>query len=108
MFDRSSTFGHTLDDAAGRAVLEAFQPGIAASPMAGQFRDARLGQLVAISPALREDAEAQVRFWAALAEVPDDGSGATRDHAPAIDPDPGYEGDAVSYTHLTLPTILLV
>ena len=106
MFDRSSTFGHTLDDAAGRAVLEAFLPGIAASPMAGQFRDARLGQLVAISPALREDAEAQVRFWAALAEVPDDGSGATRDHAPAIDPDPGYEGEKVARgsARLTLPS----
>jgi hypothetical protein len=106
MFDRSSTFGHALDDAGARVVLETFLPGIAASPMAGQFRDARLGQLVAISPALREDAEAQVRFWSALADVPDDGSGATRDHAPAIDPDPGYEGEDVARgsARLTLPS----
>lgn len=106
MFDRSSTFGHALDDSGARAVLETFLPGIAASPMAGQFRDARLGQLVAISPALREDVEAQVRFWEALAEVPDDGSGATRHHAPAIDPDPGYEGDDVARgsARLTLPS----
>ena len=78
MFDRSSTFGDALDDAAARAVLETFLPGIAASPMAGQFRDARLGQLVALSPALREDATEQERFWAALAEVPGDGSAIAR------------------------------
>ena len=95
MFDRSSTFGHALDTAAARAVLETYLPGIAASPMAGQFRDARLGQLLALAPTLREDADAQAGFWAALAEVPDDGGGAHRDHAPAIDPDPDYEGEEV-------------
>ena len=95
MFDRSSTFGHALDTAAARAVLETYLPGIAASPMAGQFRDARLGQLVALSPTLREDADALAGFWDALADVPDDGDGAHRDHAPAIDPDPDYEGEAV-------------
>ena len=67
MFDRSSTFGHALDTAAARAVLEKYLPGVAASPMAGQFRDARLGQVVAISSTLREDADAQAGFWAALA-----------------------------------------
>ena len=70
MFDRSSTFGAALDDTAARAVLESFLPGIAASPMAGQFRDARLGQLVSFSPALQEDDAEQARFWSALAEVP--------------------------------------
>lgn len=95
MFDRSSTFGHALDTAAARAVLETYLPGIAASPMAGQFRDARLGQLVALSPTLREDADALAGFWEALADVPDDGGGAHRDHAPAIDPDPDYEGEDV-------------
>lgn len=106
MFDRSSTFGDALDDAAARAVLETFLPGIAASPMAGQFRDARLGQLVAISPTLREDATVQERFWAALAEVPGDGLAAPRVVAPAIAPDPAYEGDEVerASARVTLPS----
>jgi hypothetical protein len=105
MFDRSSTFGHALDDSAARAVLETFLPGIAASPMAAQFRDARLGQLVAISPTLREDAVAQDAFWARLAEI-QDGAGGGRDHAPAIEPDPAYEGDDVprGSARLTVPT----
>ena len=105
MFDRSSTFGHALDTAAARAVLETYLPGIAASPMAGQFRDARLGQLVALSPTLREDADALAGFWDALADVPDDGDGAHRDHAPAIDPDPDYEGEDVprGSARLTVP-----
>ncbi|MBT2516856.1 DUF5605 domain-containing protein [Streptomyces sp. ISL-90] len=95
MFDRSSTFGDALDDAGARAVLETFLPGVAASPMAGQFRDARLGQLVAISPALREDAAEQERFWASLADVAG-GRTAQREYAPAIEPDPKYESDDVS------------
>ena len=105
MFDRSSTFGHALDTTAARAVLETYLPGIAASPMAGQFRDARLGQLVALSPTLREDADALAGFWDALADVPDDGDGAHRDHAPAIDPDPDYEGEDVprGSARLTVP-----
>ena len=108
MFDRSTTFGDALDDAAARAVLETFLPGIAASPMAGQFRDARLGQLVAISPTLREDAAEQERFWAALAEVQGDGgaAGSRRAYAPAIEPDPAYEGDDVprASARVTLPS----
>jgi len=105
MFDRSTTFGHALDDSAARAVLEAFLPGIAASPMAGQFREARLGQLVAISPALREDADAQARFWAELSDLAGDGSDRS-EYPPAIEPDPGYEGDEVALgsAHLTLPS----
>ena len=94
MFDRSSTFGDALDDAGARAVLETFLPGVAASPMAGQFRDARLGQLVAISPALREDAAEQERFWASLADVAG-GDIARREYAPEIEADPAYEGDEV-------------
>lgn len=106
MFDRSTTFGAALDDVAARAVLETFLPGIAASPMAGQFRDARLGQLVAISPTIREDPEAQERFWAALADVPGDGAAARRAYAPAVVPDPAYEGDDVprGSAHLTVPS----
>lgn len=107
MFDRSSTFGDALDDATARAVIETFLPGIAASPMAGQFRGARLGQLVSISPALREDPDLQERFWAELAEVPDDGSAPRREYAPAIEPDPAYEGDGVPQgsARLTVPTV---
>jgi hypothetical protein len=107
MFDRSSTFGDALDDAAARAVLETFLPGIAASPMAGQFRGARLGQLIAISPALREDEAEQDRFWAALAEVPGDGEVTPREYSPAIAPDPAYEGDDVTRAsaRVTLPSV---
>jgi hypothetical protein len=93
MFDRATTFGEALDDPAARAILERYMPGIAASPMATQFRGGRLGQLVALVPAL-EDVDERDRFFAALAEV---GSGAPRPpYAPAIDPDPAYEGDAVA------------
>ena len=93
MFDRASTFGEALDDPAARAILERYMPGVAASPMATQFRDGRLGQLVAIVPALEDLAERE-RFFAALAEV---GSGAPRPpYAPAIEPDASYEGDDVA------------
>jgi hypothetical protein len=93
MFDRASTFGDTLDSPAGRAVLETHLPGIAASPMATQFRGARLGQLVALVPAL-EDPAAQERLWNALAAL-DDGDDARPPYAPAIEPDPAYEGEEV-------------
>ncbi|MBW9109108.1 DUF5605 domain-containing protein [Microbacterium ureisolvens] len=94
MFDRASTFGDTLDSPAGRAVLETHLPGIAASPMAAQFRGARLGQLVALVPAL-EDPDAQARLWDALAAL-DDGDDARAPYAPAIGPDPAYEGGKVA------------
>lgn len=93
MFDRATTFGEALDDPAARAILERYMPGVAASPMATQFRGGRLGQLVAIVPAL-ENLDERERFFAALAEV---GSGTPRaPYAPAIDPDPAYEGDDVA------------
>jgi hypothetical protein len=93
VFDRSSTFGEALDDPGARAVLERLMPGIAASPMATQFRGGRLGQLVALVPAL-EDLEARQRLWDELAELGDGGSPA-KEYAPAIEPDPAYEGDDV-------------
>lgn len=93
MFDRATTFGEALDDPAARAILERYMPGVAASPMATQFRGGRLGQLVAIVPAL-ENLDERERFFAALAEV---GTGAARPpYAPAIDPDPSYEGAEVA------------
>jgi hypothetical protein len=95
MFDRSSTFADALDDPAARAVLESFLPGIAASPLAGHSRDIRLGQLVAISPTLREDAAVLQQFWAALGEVPGNGVGSRQEYGPAIAADPAYEGDDV-------------
>ncbi|SDQ31127.1 DUF5605 domain-containing protein [Microbacterium sp. cf332] len=92
MFDRATTFGEALDDPAARAILERYMPGVAASPMATQFRGGRLGQLVAIVPALEDLAERE-RFFAALAEV---GSGTSRPpYAPPIAPDPAYEGEDV-------------
>ena len=92
MFDRATTFGEALDDPEARAILERYMPGVAASPMATQFRGGRLGQLVAIVPAL-EDLEERERFFAALAEV--GGDGARPPYAPAVAPDPGYETDEV-------------
>ncbi|MFT4305979.1 MAG: DUF5605 domain-containing protein [Microbacterium sp.] len=102
MFDRRSTFGEALDNPAARAVLERLMPGIAASPMATQFRDGRLGALVAIVPSL-DDGAARERFWAELAEIDD---GAERaPYAPAIEADPAYEDDSVprGSATLTLP-----
>ncbi|MGN7862629.1 DUF5605 domain-containing protein [Microbacterium sp. 22303] len=92
MFDRRSTFGEALDNPAARAILERFLPGIAASPMASQFRDGRLGSLIALAPSL-EDPAAREELWSALADV---GDGVERPpYAPAIDPDPEYEGEDV-------------
>ena len=93
MFDRRSTFGEALDHPAARAVLERYLPGIAASPMATQFRDGRLGSLIAFAPAL-EDPAAREELWAALAEVGDDVQ--RPPYAPAVEPDPAYEGPEVA------------
>ena len=93
MFDRRSTFGEALDHPDARAILEKLMPGIAASPMATQYRDGRLGSLVAFVPAL-EDPDEQQKLWSALAEV---GDGVQRaPYAPAIAPDPAYEDDTVA------------
>ncbi|SDG74665.1 DUF5605 domain-containing protein [Microbacterium pygmaeum] len=102
MFDRRSTFGEALDNPGARAILERLMPGIAASPMATQFREGRLGSLIALVPAL-EDASAREQLWAELAEVGDDLE--RPPYAPAIDPDPAYETDDVAEAsaRLTLP-----
>nr|WP_201468812.1 DUF5605 domain-containing protein [Microbacterium hydrocarbonoxydans] len=92
MFDRRSTFGEALDHPGARAVLERLMPGFAASPMAVQFRDGRLGSLVALVPAL-ETQEARDTLWAELAEIGDDVQRAP--YAPALSPDPGYESATV-------------
>ena len=104
MFDRTSLFGDALDAPAARAVLERFLPGVAASPMAQQFRSGRLAQLVAVTPTLRNDPEQQEQFWAALAELPEDGL-QRREYAPAIAPDPDYEERSVARAsaRVTLP-----
>lgn len=109
MFTRTATFGAALDDPAARLVLERFLPGIAASPMAAQFRGARLGQLVAVVPGLRDDESKQERFWSALADVPGDGSAAQREYAPEIAPDPEYEGPDVARgsARVTLPSAVV-
>ncbi|MGC5170550.1 DUF5605 domain-containing protein [Microbacterium sp. DT81.1] len=93
MFDRSSTFGEALDSPAARSVLEVFLPGIAASPMASQFRGARLGQVVNLVPGLAESVDKD-RFFAALAELEEGGAGRAP-YAPAIDPHPEYEPESV-------------
>lgn len=93
MFDRRSTFGEALDNPAARAVLERLMPGFAASPMAVQFRDGRLGSLIALVPSL-ETPEARERLWAELAEIGDEVQ--RPPYAPAIAPDPAYEADDVA------------
>ena len=107
MFDRSSTFGararrcRRAEPCSRRSC-----PASPRRPWPGSSATRGWASSSRSRPALREDAEAQERFWAALAEVPDDGGGgATRDHAPAIDPDPDYEGDEVprGSAGLTLP-----
>ena len=103
MFDRSSTFGEALDSPAARSVLEVFLPGIAASPMASQFRGARLGQVVNLVPGLAEAVDKD-RFFEALAEL-DEGGAGRAPYAPAVDPRPDYEADDVprASAGITLP-----
>lgn len=93
MFDRRSTFGEALDDPSARTVLEHYLPGIAASPMAAQFRHGRLGQLVAFAPAL-EDPATREQFWTTLAGI--GGDVERPPYAQAIAPDPTYEDQAVA------------
>ncbi len=96
MFDRSTPVGTALDDPDARAVLETFLPGFTDSPMAaGPSLDFRLGQLVAVTPSLREDAAELSRFWAALGEVPGGRLLPSREYAPEIAPNPSYENDDV-------------
>ncbi|MFK4789000.1 DUF5605 domain-containing protein [Microbacterium sp. ZW T5_56] len=99
MFDRRSTFGEALDNPAARAVLERLMPGFAASPMAVQFRDGRLGSLIALVPAL-ETEEARAQLWAELAEIDDDV--VRPPYAPAVDPDPAYESEDVARASATV------
>jgi len=99
MFDRRSTFGEALDNPAARAVLERLMPGFAASPMAVQFRDGRLGSLIALVPSL-ETPEAREQLWAELAEIGDDVQ--RPPYAPAVEPDPAYEADEVVRGSATL------
>lgn len=99
MFDRRSTFGEALDNPAARAVLERLMPGFAASPMATQFRDGRLGSLIALVPAL-ESQEAREQLWAELAEIGDDVQ--RPPYAPAIEPDPAYESEDVERASASL------
>lgn len=102
MFDRRSTFGEALDHPAARAVLERLMPGFAASPMALQFRDGRLGSLIALVPAL-ESQDARDRLWAELAEIGDQVDRAP--YAPAVEPNTAYESADVARGSavLTLP-----
>ncbi len=93
MFDRASTFGEALDNPGARAVIERWMPGVAASPLATQFREGRLGALIALVPALEDPAQ-RTKLWEALAQVADD-SAPRPPYAPAIAPDPAYESDDV-------------
>lgn len=101
MFDRSSTFGDALDSPAARAVLETYLPGVAASPMAAQYRDARLGTIASLVAELDDPAES-ARFWDALAAV-EDGGAARAPYPPAIAPDPDYDAGAPRSARITLP-----
>ncbi|MFD1718046.1 DUF5605 domain-containing protein [Georgenia deserti] len=101
-FHPGSLVGDALDHAGARAVLEKYLPGVAASPAAVQFRDARLGQLAAIVPQL-EDTALREEFFGALAAIPD--GEAAKEYLPAVAPDPAYEGEDVprASARLTAP-----
>ena len=101
MFDRASTFGETLDSPAARSVLELFLPGIAASPMAVQYRGVRLGQLAAIVPELADE-DAQNRLWEALSAV-EGGVDARPPYALAIAPRADYDTAPRASAALTVP-----
>lgn len=104
MFDRTSTFGETLDSPAGRAVLDRLLPGVSASPMAVQYRGARLGQLMGFVPEL-ETEEAQQQLWDALAEV-SDGRDARAPYAPAITPRTDYDSAPAGSAAVHLPGVV--
>ena len=101
--DRSTTVGEMLADPAARAVVDRYLPGVMSSPAITSFTSARLGQLVMVVPATREDpALAQAMFD----ELADLGDGAGPAYLPAVEPDPGYDGEDVARGSavLTLPT----
>ncbi|GAB3600628.1 DUF5605 domain-containing protein [Microbacterium tumbae] len=91
MFDSSSTFGTILDHPVGRSVLVKHLPGIAASPMARQYAQAPVAQIVDLVPELAADAERRDRLWRDLADV----SSRIAPHGVRRDPDPQYEGEDV-------------
>jgi hypothetical protein len=92
IFDKGSELREALASDEARAVLERHLPGLLASPMLAQLLDVRLGQLVMIDPATRDD-ELLTRLWSDLASVGD--GRAARQYGEAIEPDPAYEGSDV-------------
>ncbi|SDY60567.1 DUF5605 domain-containing protein [Herbiconiux ginsengi] len=94
MFDRGSELGAALASAEARAVLERHLPGLVNSPMLGQLMGVRLGQVVMINPATRDDEQLLAALWSDLAAVVD--GTVAREYPSAIVPDAAYEGDEVA------------
>ncbi|MGA1836662.1 DUF5605 domain-containing protein [Herbiconiux sp. 11R-BC] len=94
MFDKGSELGDALASAEARAVLERHLPGLVSSPMLAQLLGVRLGQVVMINPATRDDEQMLATLWAELAVVSD--GGAPKEYGAAIEPDPDYESESVA------------
>ena len=101
--DRSTTVGEMLAHQAARAVLDRHLPGLLATPGIATMASARLGQLVMMVPAMRED---PVLAQAMFAELADLGEAHGPGYLTAVEPDPGYESDDVARgsAALTSPT----
>lgn len=99
-----SRLGDVLENPAARSVLSNALPGLVNSPMLGQLRNMSLRMLADHETALRDDPERSAAFWASLAAIED--TTPPRAEAPAIAPDPDYEGEEVprGSAELTVPT----
>ncbi|MDO7880708.1 DUF5605 domain-containing protein [Salinibacterium soli] len=101
MFDRSSTLTAALASSEARAVLDRHLPGVVSSPMLAQLGSLRLGQLLMMNPATRDDESLADALWAELAEVTDGEE--PRVYGAAIAPNPGYEASGAPKATVSLP-----
>lgn len=101
--DRGTTVGEMLADPAARAVVDRHLPGVLATPSITAMTSARLGQLVMVVPATRDDPALAQAMFDELADLGD--SAARPAYLPAVEPDPEYEDPSVERgsARLTLP-----
>lgn len=94
-----STLESALGNPSAKAILGAFLPGIVNSPMARQLGWMPLGSLLAMSPAVRDDAALLADLWNRLAALGDDENGVREARGRSVaEPravSPGYEPDSV-------------
>ncbi|GAB2874320.1 DUF5605 domain-containing protein [Streptomyces mayteni] len=95
MFTPTSKISAVLENAAARAVLARYLPGVVNSPMLDQIRGMPVGVVVEHDTAATADPALVERLFAELAAVEDHGAGDPRPEEPPIAPDPAYEGAEV-------------